>query len=139
MTDRLIFERVTLGLRKPIVRFALPTGRKVELLAFHLEPGWAFNGDGSSRAIARDVVRRLYPDERPVFVGDPETAAGPAYLCVAYLYSDAPTRSRGTALDYSVLLVCGLVENIDRGVRRLVCELLSRVDWEASADDDTMW
>jgi hypothetical protein len=85
------------------------------------------------------VVRRLYPDERPVFVEEPEQATGPAYLCVAYLYSDTPTRGCGTALNYSVLLVCGLVKNIDKGVRGVVCELLSQVDWEGSATDDFMW
>jgi hypothetical protein len=136
--DSFVFERVTAGLRKPIVRFRLPSGRRLELLAFHLEPGWAFNGE-SPRPIAQEVVRRLYPNEQPVFVGEPDQATGPAYLCVAYLYSDTPTQRGGSALNYSVLLVCGLVENIDKGIRGVVCELLSGVDWEANAADDSMW
>src|SRR5262245_44782877 len=40
--DSLVFQRVTGGLRKPILRFRLRSGRQVELLGFHLEPGWAF-------------------------------------------------------------------------------------------------
>ena len=102
--DSLVFQRVTGGLRKPIVRFILASGRRVELLGFHLEPGWAFGG-ASPRPIAEEVVRRLYPDERPVFVHRPDQVAGPAWLCVAYLYSDTAARPGGTALTYSVLLV----------------------------------
>jgi hypothetical protein len=136
--DSLVFQRVTGGIRKPIVRFGLPSGRQVELLAFHLEPAWAFAGE-SPRPIAREVVRRLYPNERPVFAGEPDQADRPAYLCVAYLYSDTPAGGGPGAVGYSVLLVCGLVENIDRGVRGLVCELLSSIDWEVSATDDILW
>jgi hypothetical protein len=136
--DSLVFKRVTGALRKPILRFGLPSGRQVELLAFHLEPGWAFDGE-TPRSVAREVVRRLYPNERPVFVGEPDQAAGPAYLCVAYLYSDTPTGENCSAFNYSVLLVCGLVENIDKGIRAVVCELLSQVDWDRSAANDFMW
>jgi hypothetical protein len=137
--DSLVFQRVTGGLRKPSLRFVLPSGRKVELLGFHLEPGWAFGGE-APRPIAEEVVRRLYPNERPVFVGPPQgEASGPAWLCVAYLYSDTPAGRGGSGICYSVLLVCGLVENIDRGVRGLVCELLAQVDWDASAVNDVMW
>jgi hypothetical protein len=137
-SDSFVFQRVTAGLRKPIVRFRLPSGRQVELLGFHLEPGWAFDGE-SPRPIAEEVVRRLYPNERPVFVGKPDKTPWPAWLCVAYLYSDAPARRGGTTLDYSVLLVCGLVGDIGKGVHGMVCELLSQVEWEASATDDSMW
>jgi len=137
-TDSLVLQRVTGGLRKPIVRFGLPSGRKVELLGFHLEPGWAFNGE-SPRPIVQDVVRRLYPRERPVFVSDPELATGPAWLCIAYLYSDTPTHRGRTALDYSVLLLCGLISDIGIGVRGMVCELLSRIEWENVATDDAIW
>jgi hypothetical protein len=35
--DSLVFQRVTDSIRKPVVRFRLPYGRQVELLAFHLE------------------------------------------------------------------------------------------------------
>lgn len=136
--DNLVFQRVTSGLRKPVVRFRLPSDRQVELLAFHLEPAWSF-GEESPQFIAREVIRRLYPNEQPVFVGEQEQAAESAYLCVAYLYSDTPTRRDGTTLEYSILLLCGLVKNIDAGVRGIVCELLSRIDWEASATDDVMW
>ena len=136
--DSLVFQRITGGLRKPIVRFRLPSGRRVELLGFHLEPGWAFGGE-SPRPIAEEVVRRLYPNERPIFVGVWDEGTGPAWLCVAYMYSDMPARKDGTALDYSVLLVCGLVANIDQGVRGIVCGLLSGVDWEAVTVDDAMW
>jgi hypothetical protein len=136
--DSFVFQRVTGGLRKPIVRFGLQSGRKVELLGFHLEPGWAFGGE-IPRPSAEEVARRLYPDERPVFVGGLGEAFQPAWLCVAYLYSDTPTGRRGSGICYSVLLVCGLVTNIDKGVRGLVCELLSQVDWEASAVNDVMW
>jgi hypothetical protein len=136
--DSFVFQRLTAALRKPIVRFRLPSGRRVELLGFHLEPGWAFGGE-SPRPIAHEVARRLYPDEQPVFVGDPEQTAGPAWLCVAYLYSDTPARPGGTALDCSVLLACGLVSDIGVGVRAMVGELLSRIEWEAVAADDMMW
>jgi hypothetical protein len=136
--DSFVFQRVTRGLRKPVIQFGLPSGRKVELLGFHLEPGWTFAGE-APRPVAEEVVRRLYPGERPVFVGGLGKANGPAWLCVAYLYSDRPTGKGGSALEYSVLLVCGLVENIDKGIRGVVCELLSQVDWEASAANDVMW
>jgi hypothetical protein len=135
--DSLVFQRVTGCLRKPIVRFGLPSGRRVELLGFHLEPGWAF-GSESPRPAAEEVVRRLYPNERPVFIGEPEKEAGPAWLCVAYLYSDTPARSGGVA-NCSSLLACGLVSDLGAGVRGMVCQLLSRVEWEAVAADDFMW
>jgi hypothetical protein len=135
--DSLVFQRVTGCLRKPIVRFALPSGREIELLSFHLEPGWAFGGE-SPRPIAEEVVRRLYPNERPVFVGEQPNAAGSSWLCVAYLYSDTPVRSTGVS-NYSVLLICGFVKNVDVGVRDVVCELLAAVDWESVASEDAMW
>jgi hypothetical protein len=135
--DSFVFQRVTGGLRKPIVRFRLASGRKVELLGFHLEPGWAFAGD-TPRPIVEEVARRLYPNDKPVIVTAPERFQGPAFLCVAYLYSDTPTR-RGSSVCYSVLLMCGLVENIDKGVRGIVGDLLSQVDWEVAATDDCMW
>lgn len=116
--DSFVFQRVTGGLRKPIVRFRLASGRQIELLGFHLEPAWASAGE-TPCPIGEEVVRRLYPDEKAVFVTRPERFEGPAFLCVAYLSSDTPT-TRGGSLDYSVLLVCGLVRNIDRGVRALV-------------------
>ena len=134
--NELVFQRVTACLRKPVTRFGLPSGRHVELLGFHLEPGWAV-GSEAPRLVIEDVVRRLYPNERPVFVGDVRPD-GPAYLCVANLYSDTPVGRDGVG-NYSVLLVCGLVADIDRGVRAIVSELLSQVDWEASAQDDMMW
>ena len=134
--DSLVFQRVTGCLRKPAGRFGLPAGRQVELLGFHLEPGWAFGG-ASPRTVAEEVAARLYPRERPVWVGDPAESAGPAWLCLAYLYSDAPARP-GVG-NYSVLLVGGLVADIGVGVRGMVCELLSRVSWEATATDDAMW
>jgi hypothetical protein len=135
--DGLVFQRVTGGLRKPIVRFRLESGRQIELLGFHLEPAWAFTGE-AARPIVDEVVRRLYPNERPVVVDTPERFEGSAFLCVAYLYSDTPVR-KGTSLCFSVLLVCGLVGNIDKGVRGIVCDLLSQVDWETAAVDDSIW
>ena len=135
--DSLVFQRITSCLRKPVVRFGLASGRQVELLGFHLEPGWAFGGE-SPRPVADEVVRRLYPNEQAVFIGEPEKATGPAWLCVVYLYSDRPARSDVVA-NYSLLLACGLVSNISAGIRDLVCELLSRVEWEAVAADDFMW
>src|SRR5262245_8243967 len=135
--DSLVFQRVTGGIRKPIVRFRFASGRQVELLAFHLEPVWAYTG-GDPRPVLEEVVRRLYPNETPVVVTPPEQVACEAFLCVAYLYSDTPAR-RDSVANYSFLLVCGLVERIGSGVRALVSELLSRVDWEASATDDFLW
>lgn len=136
--DSLVFQRVTGALRKPIVRFELPNGRRVELLGFHLEPGWAFGGEPPQPS-AREVARRLYPHERPVIVGVSEHTLEPAWLCVAYLCSDTPTQPGDTVYNYSVLLVCGLVADIGVGVRGMVGELLSRVEWEAVATDDAMW
>ena len=137
--ESLVFQRVTSGIRKPVVRFGLPSGRRVELLAFHLEPGWAFGGGAAPRHIAHDVVKRLYPHGRPVFVTEPEQATGPAWLCVAQLCSDTPTESGAAHSNYSVLLVCGLIRDVSVGVRGIVCELLSRVDWDTAATDDMMW
>jgi hypothetical protein len=37
------------------------------------------------------------------------------------------------------MLLCGLVGNIDKGVRGIVSELLSRIDWDANATDDFWW
>lgn len=135
--DSFVFQRVTSCLRKPIIRFSLPSGRRVELLGFHLEPGWAF-GSESPRPIAEENVSRLYPGGRPVFVGELEKATEPAWLCVAHLYSDTPAGSDIPA-NYSWLLVCGPVSNIDAGIRGMVCELLTQVEWEAVATDDFMW
>jgi hypothetical protein len=107
------------------------------LLGFHLEPGWAV-GSEWPQAVAEDVVRRLYPNERPVFIGEPEKANGPAWLCVVYLYSDTPARSDDTA-NYSSLLACGLVNDVGLDVRSIVCQLLSQVEWNAVAVNDFMW
>ena len=60
--DSLMFQRVIGGIRKPVVRFNLPSGRPVELLAFHLEPAWAFGGQSPARS-PRPVVERLYPHQ----------------------------------------------------------------------------
>jgi len=86
----------------------------------------------------KDVVSRLYPNETPHFIGDLMSHAGPAFLCVAYFYSDAPVK-KGDIGNYSLLLLCGLVENIDRGIRNILCDLLSEVDWELTASNDVMW
>jgi hypothetical protein len=135
--DTFVFQRVTGCLRKPIVRFRMQSGRSVELLGFHLEPGWAFGGE-SPRPAMEEVARRVYPSERPVFIGEQEGSDKPAWLCLAYLYSDAPARESNFA-NYSVLLIGGLISNVDVGIRGIVCDLLSRVDWEAVATDDLLW
>jgi hypothetical protein len=137
-SDSFVFQRVTGGLRKPILRFRLANGRQIELLGFHLEPAWAF-GREEPRPNVEKVLRRLYPHEKPVVITEPEHYEGSAFLCVAYLYSDSPAKKKGSTLDYSVLLVCGLVADIDKGVRGIVSELLSKVDWESAATDDSMW
>jgi hypothetical protein len=85
-----------------------------------------------------EVALRLYPNEAPVIVGHPEHADGPAFLCITYLFSDSPTRN-DLPRNSSRLLLCGLVERIDKGVLGIVCELLSQVDWEACATDDFIW
>jgi hypothetical protein len=135
--DGLVFQRVTGGLRKPVVRFRLASVREVELLAFHLEPGWAIGG-GTPRPILEEVVRRLYPNESPVLVADFARFQGDAFLCIAYLYSDTPASRDGLG-NYSVLLACGLVRSINGSVRGIVAELLSQIDREACATDDFMW
>jgi hypothetical protein len=38
--DSVFFQRVTVGHRKPAVRFHLASGRPVELIGFHLEPAY---------------------------------------------------------------------------------------------------
>jgi hypothetical protein len=136
VNDSVFFQRVTIGHRKPAVRFHLPSGRAVELIGFHLEPAWAYSSE-PPQLLVREVARRLYPNECPVIVGHPEHAEGPAFLCVTYLFSDSPARS-DRPRNSSWLLLCGLVERIDKGVRGIVCELLSQVDWEACATDDLM-
>jgi hypothetical protein len=135
--DSFVFQRVTAGLRKPAMRFRLASGRQVELLAFHLEPAWAFNYE-SPRPIMEEVVRRLYPNQTPVMVGEWERIEGPAWLCIADLFSDTPAGGDNPA-NCSYLLVCGLVRNADVGVRSMVCELLSQVDWNTSANGDFLW
>jgi hypothetical protein len=134
--DDIVFQRVTGCLRKPVTRFRLASGRQIELLGFHLEPGWASTGN-AWRPIAEEVARRLYPNESPVIVGNPETVPGPSYLCVAYFYSDSPVEGDLPA-NYSLLPLCGFVENVDKGIRGIVCDLLSQADWEASASNDFM-
>jgi hypothetical protein len=135
--DGILFQRVTTGLRKPVTRFLTTSGRQVELLSFHLEPGWAFAGD-NPRPVMQEVSRRLYPHQSPVIVGDPESAQGDAYLCVAHLFSDTPTRP-DRPRNCSELLVCGLVREIEVGVHDIVRALLSQVDWDAGATDDFLW
>jgi hypothetical protein len=136
-SNSLYFERVTHCLRKPVIRFGLPSGRQVELLSFHLEPAWLYGGDSPS-LIAHDVVRRLYPHDRAVFVDDSSEVAWPAFLCACELCSDWET-GRLPFTDHSFLLLCGFVQNVDRGIRAIVADLLSRVDWEANASDDMLW
>jgi hypothetical protein len=135
--DSFVLLRVTGGLRKPIVRFRLASARQIELLGFHLEPAWAFTGDGG-RPIIAEVIRRLYPNERVVVVNTPDRVEASAFLCLAHLCSDTPVIP-GSSINYSVLVLCGLVEKIDKGVRGIVSELLSQVDWETTAVDDLMW
>ena len=135
-SDSLVFQRVTGGIRKPIVRFRLASGRELELLGFHLEPGWEFTGE-AARSVVAKVARRIYPNETPVFVADPERYEGPAFVCLADLCSDAPTAGRGG--NYSDLLVGGLVANIDKGIRGILAELLAQVDWDTSATNDFLW
>jgi hypothetical protein len=124
-------------LRKPVVPFGLPCGRQVELLGFHLEPGCVFGGE-SPRPVSEEVARRLYPNESAVWVGEPAKSDGPAWLCVAYLYSDTPAQAGGVG-NYSVLLVGGLFCDISVSVRAMVCGLLAGITWEAVATDDAMW
>lgn len=135
--DSLLFQRVTGCIRKPVARFRLASGRQAELLAFHLEPAWAFAHE-TPRPVAAEVARRLYPNETAVVVTPPEQWPGAAFLCVAYLFSDSATRREATA-NCSYLLVCGSVEGIDSGIQSVVAELLSRVDWDASATNDFIW
>jgi hypothetical protein len=136
--DSFVFQRVTGGLRKPIMRFRLASGRNIELIALHFEPGWAFNGE-HPRPIIKEVIARLYPNEEPLIIADVEKYSGAAFLCVAYFYSDTPVKERGCGLDYSVLLVCALVENLNQSVRNTVCDILAKVDWESHATNDSMW
>lgn len=135
--ESLVFQRVTVGLRKPVMRFQLASGRQVELLAFHLEPTCTFCYE-SPRPIVHEILRRLYPSGTPVIIDDLEHAEGPTWLCIAHLCSDAPAAGDIPA-NCSYLLVCGLVRNIDVGVRTMVCELLSRVDWNTSAENEFLW
>lgn len=62
----------------------------------------------------------------------------PAFLCIAYLYSDTPA-GRNSSGNYSALLVCGFVANINKGIRTIVSDLLAQLDWETAATDDFMW
>jgi hypothetical protein len=110
--DSLVFQRVTGGIRKPILRFRLASGRNVELLSLHFEPGWAYTG-GTPRRIMKEVITRLYPNEVPFVIADLGNHSGTAFLCVAYFCSDRPVRGEQAA-NYSVLLACGPVENINR-------------------------
>src|SRR5262245_47634385 len=112
--DSVFFQRVTVGQRKPVVRFHLASGRPVELIGFHLEPAWAFSFEAAHPRV-EEVARRLYPNESPVIVGHPERAECPAFLCVTYLFSDSPVRS-DRPRNSSWLLLCGLVESIEKGV-----------------------
>src|SRR5262245_25214617 len=136
--DSLVFQCVTGGIRKPIMRFRLASGRNVELIAVHFEPAWGFIGD-EPRPIIDEIVARLHPNEKPLIVESAENHKGAAFLCVAYFYSDTSARGSGTSLTYSVLLVCSLVESLNRSIRSIVSDLLAKVDWEASATDDDMW
>ena len=131
-----VFERVTGGIRKPAMRFTLASGRRVELLALHLEPAWAYTGV-EPRAAMGEVLRRLYPDEKPVVVTPPPREGAAAFLCMVHLISNTPAKEG--AGNYSYLFACGTVERVDVGVRNLVCELLSGVNWEFDATDDFMW
>ena len=129
------FQFVNAPLRKPIIRISLPNGRQIELVGFHLEPGWT-NPETPLRIEV--VSRRLYPDVKPVFVGEHAGYIGSGWLCLAYLLSDTPIRH--DSLDNcSWLLVAGIIQNVDVGVRSMVNELLSKVTWESVASDDSFW
>jgi hypothetical protein len=135
--DSFVFQRVTVGIRKPIVRFQFSSGRKVELLGFHLEPAWASGGE-NPRSCIDQLVARLYPNENPLILGDIDNHPGAAFLCVAHFYSDTAVTGSSTG-NYSILLFCALVSDIGRTVRTIAGEILAQVDWDAHATNDVMW
>jgi hypothetical protein len=134
--DGFVFQRVTGGLRKPIMRFRLVSGRSVELISLHFEPGWAIGGE-EPRSIAREVAARLYLHENPVFL-ESEQIEGTAFLCVAFFYSDKPAHGAGVS-NYSALLTVSFVNNLSHCVRNIVSDILAKVDWEVQANNDFMW
>src|SRR5688572_15517987 len=121
--DSLAFQRVTGAIRKPVIRFRLASGRHVELLAIHFEPGWAYTG-AVPRPILQEIVSRLYPNETPVVVANLENVSGAAFVCIAYFYSDAPVNGDAAA-NYSVLLACAPISNIDQNIWTVASGLLS--------------
>jgi hypothetical protein len=133
-----VFDRITFGIRKPVVRFTLASGRRIELVAFHLEPAWSAAQSGDGLPQLAEVARHLCPNDKATIVPPRAGSAAAAFACVADLQSDEPTRRDGIANCSSMVLV-GLIERIDAGVRGMVSELLSQVDWDANATDDTWW
>jgi len=131
-----VFQRVIDGLRKPKIRFHLPSGRQVELISFHLEPAWSMP---PNKPILREILDRLYPNCRTVILPHPDTRTEMAFGCVALFYSDQSSKGQGNGIEYSSLVIGGLIENIDRGIRAIATELLSQVNWEIDAEDDVMW
>lgn len=136
-TDGPVFQWSTGGIRKPIVRYRLATGREVELLSFHLEPAWARSAT-EPRLAVDDVLRRLYPHGRAVRLFNPNSFPSQAFLAVALLCSEYAT-TNDPSVNTSDLLICDLVESIDRGVRFIVSEMLAKVDWEGNASNDFFW
>lgn len=138
MSDSVTFAHLTVGIRKPVTRYGLPSGRELELLGFHLVTARSAN-ERMRDAAAREAAR-LYPGSKVVFADDPMTADGPAYLCFVELASDQvvePSHLGGWGSSY--LTLCGPVRDIGVGVLGLVAELLSRVDWDAVAVNDVLW
>ena len=132
--DSLAFVRTTKAIRKPAVRFRLASGRSVELLAIHLEPGYLVNGE----AVFDQVAARLYPNDKPVWITSPIDCESDGFLCLAQFFSDAPT-DNAAAANCSYLLVGGFVPSISDGIRSIASELLAAVEWEPAATNEFLW
>ena len=135
--EGVVFTRVTAGLRKPSVRMQLANGRRVELLSFHLEPGYCWNGKKIT-PIFDEVAARLFYSVDVHWVTEPAVGDGDGFLCIAYFCSDTPTTDTAIA-NASYLLLGSFIQNINHGVQGIVSDMLSAIVWETTAEDEFVW
>src|SRR6516165_277453 len=126
-----------------MMRFTLPTGRKVEMQGLHILPTrYGATASVNSRehqgSVLAGIVRQLYPES-----GVPPTIVWPVHDSIPQVTCIAPFTSGPLgfpeAEGYSYLVACWFVHYVEKPVANIVCEGLSRLDWERNARDFPWW
>src|SRR3954454_10266259 len=126
-----------------MMRFTLPTGRNVEMQGLHiLSTRHAANAAIDPRAHQREVLARfveqLYPEGNvPHTIVWAADGSMPRATCVATFTPSPLEAPEGEG--FSCLVACWFVHHVERSVANIVCEGLSRLEWEENARDFPWW